>query len=214
MERPAEASRSELDEWRESMTQMIARQDGLVAGGKWLSGPSDLLGVAGVARNEMAHTRMLAWLLDPRGRHRLGDAVLQSLVHHVAAPAEVPSPLVVRSVHVSHWCNGREADIVVFGRDFTLVVEVKVDAPEQEKQCDDLYANYRGKPGPLFLFLTPGGWFPYTATGSARQAFKTATWKQVREMIESALENREAGLAGPGAAIPAEYAITLKEHFR
>lgn len=205
---------AELDEWRESMTQMIARQDGLVADGKWLSGPTDMLGIAGFARNEMAHTRMLAWLLDPRGRHRLGDAVLRPLVRHVAAPAKVPSPLVVRSVHVSHWCNGREADIVVFGRDFTLVIEVKVDAPEQEKQCDDLYANYRGKPGPLFLFLTPGGWFPYTATGSARQAFKTASWKQVRKMIESALENRDAGLAGPGTAIPAEYAITLKEHFR
>lgn len=230
-------SRSKLDKWRESMAQMIERQDELAAEGKWVSGPADMLGIAQVARNEMVHTRMLAWLLDPRGKHRLGDAVLRRVVGHATAQGEAPNPpLVVRSVHVSHWLNHTEADIVVFGWDFTLVIEVKVDAGEQEEQCDRLYKNYGSEPGPLFLFLTPGGWPPHTATGAAQSAFKTVSWTQVRKMIECALESRDAGHPGaavpalsgatvpahpcpavralPGAAVPAEYVVTLKEQFR
>ena len=206
-----------LDEWRESMAQMIKRQDELAAEGKWVSGPADMLGIAQVARNEMVHTRMLAWLLDPRGKHRLGDAVLRRVVGHATAQGEAPSPLVVRSVHVSHWLNNREADIVVFGRDFTLVIEVKVDAGEQKEQCNDLYKNYGPEPGPLFLFLTPGGWPPHTATGAAQSAFKTVSWKQVRKMIECALGSRDTshpGAAVPGTTVPAEYVVTLKEQFR
>lgn len=211
-ERPVEAGRSVPDEWRKSMAQMIKRQDGLAAEGKWVSGPADMLGIAQVARDEMVHTRMLAWLLNPRGKHRLGDTVLRRLVGHAAAPRDAPNPPVVRSVHVSHWCNNREADIVVFGRDFTLVIEVKVDAGEQKEQCNDLYKNYGSEPGPLFLFLTPGGWPPHTATGAAQGAFKTVSWTQVRKMIECALESRDAG--PPGTTVPAEYVVTLKEQFR
>lgn len=214
-ERPVEASRSVPDEWRESMARMIECQDKLAAEGKWVSGPADVLGIAQVARDEMVHTRMLAWLLNPRGKHRLGDAVLRRLVGHAAAPGAAPSPLVVRSVHVSHWHNDREADIVVFGQDFTLVIEVKVDAPEQPRQCDDLYKNYGSEPGPLFLFLTPGGWCPHTATGAARSAFRTVSWTQVREMIECALRYPGPAIPDfPGTAVPAEYVVTLKEQFR
>ena len=89
------------------------------------------------------------------------------------------------TVDCFHWKNGREADIVVRGDDFTLVIENKVDADESPEQCEDLYLNFRDEPGALFLFLTPDGRAPTTAsTQRARTAFKAISWPQVRTLIE------------------------------
>ena len=65
----------------------------------------------------------------------------------------------------------------MWGRNLTLIIENKVDAPEQPDQCDDLYENYKDEIEPLFLFLTPDGRPPFTATTPAAQrAFKTLSW--------------------------------------
>ena len=67
----------------------------------------------------------------------------------------MPAQLAVRRVAFSEWRNDREADLVVWGRNFTLVIENKVDALEQPSQCDDLFENFKNEKKPLFLFLTP-----------------------------------------------------------
>ena len=61
----------------------------------------------------------------------------------------VRASLAVRTVTFSEWRNDREADLVVRGEDFTLVIENKVDAPEQPHQCDDLFSNFKNESAPL-----------------------------------------------------------------
>ncbi len=102
---------------------------------------------------------MLVWLLNPTGRHGLGCGLARALVEHCTGkPA--PASLTVRKAKFSVRRGGREADIVVWGGDFTLVIENKVDADEQPHQCDDLYKNFSNECTPLFLFLTPDGHKP------------------------------------------------------
>ena len=97
--------------WRRAMSAMRREHDRLVADGRWLTGPTDFLDVIGLARDENTHSRMLRWLLDPTGRHRLGRALARRLVEHCTGrPA--PATLAVRAVRFSEWRNDREADLV------------------------------------------------------------------------------------------------------
>ncbi len=210
-------TRTLVADWRRAMSAMRSEHDRLVADCRWVTGPSDLLDVIGRAREENTHSRMLRWLLDPTGRHRLGCTLARRLVEHCTGrPA--PAALAVRSVTFSQWRHGREADLVVCGDGFTLVIENKVDAPEQPDQCDDLYANYanfRDDMEPLFLFLTPDGRKPRTATApGARRAFRTVSWPAVRTMIRAALDESSPAGGDPDAVAGVRnYLRTLEEQF-
>ena len=153
-------------------------------------------------------------LLNPTGRHGLGCALVRRLVEHCTVEP-VPASLAVRTVTFSEWRNDREADLVVRGEDFTLVIENKVDASEQPRQCDDLYSNFKNERAPLFLFLTPDGRKPRTATAlCAQRAFRTLSWPEVRAMIETALnESRPASGAAGAVDVVGNYLRTLKEQF-
>ncbi len=125
------------------------------------------------------------------------------------------APLPVRKVAFSEWRNDREADLVVWGRSFTLVIETKVDALEQPSQCDDLYENFKMEKAPLFLFLTPDGRKPDTATPqSSQRAFRTLSWPKIRAMLEEAMnESRPATGVASAADVVGNYLRTLREQF-
>ena len=203
-----------LTDWCLDMDEMRRQHDRLVAEGLWVTGASDFLGIIGQARHENTHSLILKWLLYPKGRHGLGLALVRQLVEHCAEDT-VPHARAVRDVAFSHWRNGREADIVVWGDDFTLVIENKVDADEQPRQCDDLHSNFRHDETPLFLFLTPDGRKPSTATEPAAQrAFRTLSWRALRTMIETAMgESLPAPGPANGVDVVGNYLRTLKEHF-
>ena len=203
-----------LDEWRGAMTGMRCRHDRLVADGLWLTGPSGFLEIVGLARHENTHSRMLGWLLTSTARHGLGCEFVERLVEHCTGEP-VSVPLAVRKVAFSVWRNGREADLVVWGENFTLVFENKVDASEQPSQCDDLYKNFKCERAPLFVFLTPDGRKPCTATTRRSQrAFKTLSWPEVRAMLEGALsESRSAAEVASAADVVNNYLRTLEEQF-
>lgn len=206
--------RALLAGWNETMSEMRRQHDSLVTAGLWVTGPSDFLGIIGFARDENTHSRMLKWLLTPTARHGLGCGLVRRLVEHCIGEA-VPMPVVVRRVVFSHWRNEREADLVVWGRNFTLIIENKVDAPEQPDQCDDLHENYKDEIAPLFLFLTPDGRQPHTATTpEARDTFKVLSWPEVHTMLEAELdESRPATGVADAVNVARNYLLTLKEQF-
>lgn len=60
----------------EAMRQVQFR---IAATGGWTQGPSTLMDVLGVTRNEVMNCRVLRWLLDPLGRHGIGAPFLAAL---------------------------------------------------------------------------------------------------------------------------------------
>ena len=209
----ARRTRVLLANWHEAMSEMKHQHNRLVSGSQWVTGPRDFLDIIGRARDENTHSHMLEWLLNPTGRHGLVCGLVRRLVQHCSnRPA--PIPLAVRKVKFSQWRNHREADLVVWGEDFTLVIENKVNAIEEPDQCDDLYANFKNEKGPRFLFLTPDGRKPSTATGDAKSSFRTLSWPELRGMIEEELrESRPASGATLAVDVVRNYLRTLKEQF-
>ena len=200
--------------WHEAISEMQAQQDHLVSDGLWVTGPTDFLDIIGQARDENTHSRMLEWLLKPTGRHGLGGGFVRQLVERCTGKP-VPAPLAVRKVAFSVWRNDREADLVVWSENFTLVIENKVDADEQPSQCEDLYRNFKNENAPLFLFLTPDGRKPHTAaTADAQRAFHALSWPEVRVMLETALsESRPAAGVATAVDVVRNYLRTLREQF-
>ena len=203
-----------LSDWRRAISDMQSQHDRLVANGRWVTGPSDFLAIINLARHENTHSRVLKWLLTPTARHGLGCSLAERLVEHCAGNPP-RKPLVVKEVAFSVRRHGRETDLVVWGDSFTLIIENKVDAGEQDDQADDLYANFKTVTAPLFLFLTPDGREPLTATNpDAQHAFRCISWPSVRTMIEAALaESLSAPNSATGVPVVENYLRTLKEQF-
>ena len=201
-------------DWRDAMSAMRRRHESLVADGLWMGGPSDFLGIIDQERAENTHSRMLAWLLNPTHRHGLGFGLVRRLLEHCSGEP-VPAAPAVRTVKFFEWRHGREADLVVWGEDFTLIIENKVDADEQDDQCDDLYLNFEKEIAPLFLFLTPDGRTPRTATTPcAQRAFRTVSWPEIGAMIEAALnEARPVPEAADAVDVVENYLRTVKDQF-
>ncbi|MDE0605297.1 MAG: PD-(D/E)XK nuclease family protein [bacterium] len=203
-----------LADWRTTMADMRHQHDRLVSEGLWVTGPSDFLDIIGLSRDENTHSRMLEWLLTPTARHGLGCGLARRLLERCTG-ASASAPVAVRKAVFSYWRNGREADLVVWGQNFTLIIENKVDAAEQPAQCDDLYENFKNEIAPLFVYLTPEGSPPYTATTpEAQWAFTALSWPEVRAMLEAALnESGPATALADAADVVRNYLRTLKEQF-
>lgn len=99
--------------------------------------------VAGLKHDELRNVAVLAWLLDPRGTHGYGPAVLAAVMGLLRQRAGLPvgiagdETLCRTAVLTEHWplASQRDrVDIALDGQDFTLLVEVKIRAPEGPDQ--------------------------------------------------------------------------------
>jgi hypothetical protein len=82
---------------------------------------------------EEAHSRFLAWLLNPAEAHGLGDEFLRRFMAKVIGTE--PRSLVDVTVTPEFRCGGSRFDIHVKGDRWCLVVENKVDDPPWDDQC-------------------------------------------------------------------------------
>ena len=195
-----------MDDWPNAIARMESEYRSLVAAGKWTQGPADVFGIVGLSRSELHHSAMLAWLLDPTGRHGMGECFALAFTELVAG---VPRESVgVRRVQTEVQRRETRADIVVWAQEITVVIEVKVDAGEGMRQCDRLFERFSAEPGSRFVFLTPSGTAPSTATGPAATAFVPIAWHQVADLLASAMAStscRSTAVVG--------YLETLRREF-
>jgi hypothetical protein len=119
-------------------------------------------------RLETAHTRALAWLLNPQGEHRFGSALLAGLLQRLT---RLPTQIVQAKVFSEYVIDAKDEetgriDILAEGQwinadgalaSWLLLVEAKIDAIEAQGQLaryDDWAADYAPHVKPLRLFLT------------------------------------------------------------
>jgi hypothetical protein len=103
--------------------------------------PLNVWAVAGLERKELRNAAVLAWFLDPLGSHGLGAAVLSAVLDHVASRTKdwptLGGDLSRTRVATEEWpldSTRDRVDIVLDGTDFSIILEVKIDAPEGPDQ--------------------------------------------------------------------------------
>ncbi len=132
-----------------------------------LTGGFNIFEALGVTRQELRHSDFLAFLLDPRQPHGLGDAFVQRFLQRVLAqPGQPPAPVSAIEVVLTPFTNAtvlREwnwIDLLLVSEDHRLavVIENKVGAGEQrgqlaryEEAVRRRYVAFRL----LNIFLTP-----------------------------------------------------------
>jgi len=127
---------------------------------------------AGLGRNEIRNAAVLAWLLDPRGTHGLNDLVARAVLGNLRRP---PAWLVgttsfedMSVVTEERPLGSREnrVDISMMGSGFLIFIEVKIDAPEGERQMEryleemELKAVSHGARHTAVVYLTSRGEAP------------------------------------------------------
>jgi hypothetical protein len=126
-----------------------------------------LFATLGYSRLETAHTRALAWLLDPKAEHGFGDALLRRLLVACQQGRNIEG-LHVDVVKPERPIEGRRLDVFACGAaevdgkmtPFVLVIEGKIDAEVGERQLLD-YAQWvqenHGDREAILVFLTADG---------------------------------------------------------
>jgi len=168
---------------------------------------TDLLSIADCARTEAIHSAIVAWLLEPTASHGLGSAVLRAIL---AAGWDEQAPEGVDNAVVDRETGRFEtrADIMVTFGSRTLIIENKVDAPEQPTQCEDLYREWGASA--LYLLLSPDGHLPYSAhSPAARRACRSLSYGSLARL----LEDLAPGATGPGRVAYLGYIEALRHQF-
>ena len=155
--------------WRQRTR--LALRDALVAlpADDPLCCPISLFRTMEYGRLETAHTRSLAWLLDPKSEHGFRDRLLAALLLRLSNREHVEGLSVdlVKTEHHVHSGNehGR-LDVIAEGQwredgatsRWVLVIEAKIDARESIHQFGTYDSWLAAKPHHVFrVFLTPDG---------------------------------------------------------
>ena len=142
----------------------LQRLDGMLA--EWRD-EVDVFDALGLHGDEQFHSNLLAWLLDPRGSHGLGDHFLLRFLAASGAPraipaSDLPSTVVRREKSLELDGDYGRLDIWMLNVDaeFVCAVENKVWASEGEGQLawyrKVLACDHHGQRVHL-VFLTPRG---------------------------------------------------------
>ena len=194
--------------WETKLHVLRAEEGRLRDSGSWVHGRSDYLGVLGRHRDELAHSRMLAWLLDPCARHGLGTRVLAGVLRHASPDATLPLGLERVNVFTEVVLGDGRLDIVVDAPSLYLVIENKVDAHEGEGQCA-YYVEHVQRADARFMLLSPDG------RGSRdTPEFTPLRFSQVAQILAAALRDAPDASDLGGRRIASDYLDTLRMEFR
>ena len=165
----------------------------------------DVLQVFGLAQDELRHSRVLSWFLDPDAEHEQGPVFTEALLRLVAGK-EIPE--LNRAAASEDYIVEREkhkrTDVSVYRRKaFAVFIENKVRASERISQVNDMInelvrlADAERVPIPyrFAVFLTDEGREPTSGPFSDVARFDRRNLKSFRrvdifDMFEEALNKR------------------------
>lgn len=165
-----------FDEWRRRTRELVSSRLAGLSDDDPLRCPISLFRTMDSGRLEKAHTRTLAWLLDPakNEEHGFGDSLLEALLGRLAGRKHFVRLLVnrVASEYLLEGSAGAgrldvlaEGDWECMGERvrWLLVIEAKIDAWEGEGQLDkyDEWLHKHAAGREVYrVFLTPDGRMP------------------------------------------------------
>ncbi|UVO07469.1 PD-(D/E)XK nuclease family protein [Pectobacterium polonicum] len=190
--------------------------------------------IAGLKRNEVRNSAVLAWLLNPEGTHGFGALPLNTLLKSIRTSENTIFPPAFERycrVDVETIPNGdssNRVDIEIDAGNFFLLIEVKIDAYEQNRQiaryCQDAEKRAGGRPWAV-VFLTPHGGkpvsgdTPISGDTETNHYISCLSWRNFATKFESSMQEhyRNTFIAknmSPTKQMAAHAAFCFLEHMR
>jgi len=166
-----------------------------------------LIRTLGVARDEVAHSRLLAMLLDPQ-RHRGAEIMLRVLLRGILSRNQFTNSIGerIRIILEDSWTEvtvHREflhIDVVVYiscERGAAVIgIENKIDAgerPQQLRRYQEKLQRAYPDVAAVMVFLTPTGREPTTALSDSQVPTVSVGYDSVLAAVEEALRHTERG---------------------
>jgi PD-(D/E)XK nuclease superfamily len=168
---------------------------------------------ASLRRNEVRNASVLRWFLDPAGDHGCGGALLAYVLGRMRPgqddrfPSEPSSRCTVAVEECPDGDSASRVDIQIDDADFFIIVEVKIDAPEQpgqlERYCNIAAARVGSTRSWAVIFLTTDGRAPGTAGDHIGKVI-SLSWRDFAAVL------RRAARTAP--AVPRFLATSFAAH--
>ncbi len=151
--------------------------------------------VAGLRRDEVRNSAVLAWLLNPKGSHGMGDAAMRGLLgdlHKVNNdfPTSCSRFCRVRVEPNPDGDSGNRVDIEIDDANFFVLIEVKIGAPEgvdQLKRYGDVAKQLAGDRPWALVFLTPQCVKSNTADVHVDRVL-SLSWRQLAHSVKQSVK--------------------------
>jgi hypothetical protein len=153
---------------------------------------------AGLKRDEVKNALALRWFLDPKGNHGCDAGLLRYVLQRAGlepSDQDAAGRWARCRVSVEECLSGdrtSRVDIQIDDPAFFVVVEVKIDAPEQPRQLErycDLAAARAGSGRPwAVVFLTTSGRAPSTG-GTRSVEIVSISWKDLAAGLRRAVRD-------------------------
>ena len=168
---------------------------------------------------EEIHSRVLEWLLNPRGNHRLGDAFLKNFL--AATTALEPSEVDLSAAQVQReWYNNVDGqtgylDILIWdeGRQFLCAIENKVWSWEHSGQLtryrralETAYPDFTR----FYLFLSPGGVSAYNV--AEQEHWRPVDYGVVCRLVEEIAQRPPDFVSEDVRVFLRQYSSVLRRH--
>ncbi len=145
----------------------------------------NIFDVLKLARTEIRHSNMLAWLLDPNENHGLGDLFLEGYIKRILKDSyDVFSILLMDFHSFSVYREWKNIDILLVSDEEKklIAIENKVGSQEHSNQLnryrtilEDTYSDYQR----ILIYLTPDG-----SESSDKENWKESSYLDVVEVLE------------------------------
>lgn len=173
----------------------------------------------GAVRQELRHSQLLAYLLDPAQNHGLRDRFAKELLQGALSSADSAEARTIRAVDLELWDlqqmdvrrEEHNIDILLCDEKNQLVVAIenKIDSSEHSDQLarylNTLLNRYPGWKT-LGLYLTPDGELP------SESAFLPAGYSLVASVLENLVESLSPALTPDVRTLVNHYTQMLRRH--
>jgi len=162
---------------------------------RWLTGVN-IFEILGITSAEIRHSRILAWLLDPRESHNLGDKFFKKILmkvidNNISFTTIKATEIILKDFSKAEVYRESKNNIDVLYTNkehrINLVIENKTFTSDHDNQLkkyrkfiENSYVGYRN----IYVYLTPNGDAPIDADVEEKKFWRLLSYQDISDILE------------------------------
>lgn len=162
---------------------------------RWLTGVN-IFEILGISSAEIRHSRILAWLLDPRENHNLEDKFFKKILmkvidNNISFTTIKATEIILKDFSKAEVYRESKNNIDVLYTNkehrINLVIENKTFTSDHDNQLrkyrtfiENSYVGYRN----IYVYLTPNGDAPIDADVEERKFWRLLSYQDISDILE------------------------------
>ncbi|WP_375580590.1 PD-(D/E)XK nuclease family protein [Marivirga tractuosa] len=173
--------------------------------------------IIGASKAEIRHSNFLAWLLDPKASHGLGETILKRFLRQLFSDDRAKDITEIEVENLNYQSvnilrEWQHIDLFIEFDNLVIALENKLYSKEHSKQLtryfDIVEQEYKGIKKTVYGFLTPEG----IEAIDESDKYVSISYFEIAEIIERVIQIRGSTLGENASVYINDYLKTLKRH--